>query len=685
MNKHLLLMTFCLLASLGVIAQYDNVDFEAGGTGASWTWVMDQNGTNPPLEFIANPVSGGINTSATTAKFTAEVGGNPWALTYTDDIEEFMFDMTNSTIKIMVYKSVISDVAVKFEGASAPIELKQPNTVVDQWEELTYDFSAVEGNTYGRLVIIPDFQLDPVRTSDNIIYFDNIQIPTGNVSPLAEPTVAAPTPTQNETTDNVLSVFSEAYTDLANTDFDPNWGQTTDATIESIAGNSTLKYLNLTYQGTQLENAQDVSGKGYIHMDFWTANATNIQFFLISQTTGERLFDLPVATEQWVSVDIPMNHFVDLGLGLTDIHQFKVVGDGTVYFDNWFWHGDYFPSMAPMPTVGAPVPTQDATNNDVISIYSDSYSDITGINYNPNWGQNTAVTFEPIDGNNAMKYANLNYQGIDFAGNPQDVSNHDFIHIDFWTNNSTTLDFFLISLDPTIETSMPLTIVADQWNSVDIPLAAFDQLIGPDLSAIAQMKIVGDGTVWWDNIFFHATAPLPVELVQFDAKASDKQVKLSWSTSSEFNNDYFEVERSRDGVNFETIDMVQASNSPNSYNTYQVIDRSPNQGINFYRLNQVDFDGTSSKSEIVSVEFAVNTFKLNRKAVIGDRIELSYNIPANGNYEIQAYSITGQLLYSNELNLREGSNDLNFNLESEGVIVVRISNNSQQLIEKIYK
>ena len=49
MNKQLLLLVFCLCAAFNLIAQYDNVDFEPAGTGASWNWIMSENGTNPPL------------------------------------------------------------------------------------------------------------------------------------------------------------------------------------------------------------------------------------------------------------------------------------------------------------------------------------------------------------------------------------------------------------------------------------------------------------------------------------------------------------------------------------------------------------------------------------------------------------------------------------------------------------
>ena len=82
MKKIVLLTLFCFLAMTNIIyAQYNNVDFEPAGMGAGWTWIMDSNDDNPPLEFIANPFVTGINVSANVAKFTARVTGNPWALT----------------------------------------------------------------------------------------------------------------------------------------------------------------------------------------------------------------------------------------------------------------------------------------------------------------------------------------------------------------------------------------------------------------------------------------------------------------------------------------------------------------------------------------------------------------------------------------------------------------------------
>ena len=138
--------------------------------------------SNPSLEFVANPNSSGINTSATVAKFTALQSGNPWAGTEVAHGEmgiTWDLSASNDIIKIMVYKTVISDVGIKLVNPSggAQVEIKVANTVINAWEELTFDFSSRIGNgqdgstNIDQIVVFPDFN---ARTSDNVIYFDNI-------------------------------------------------------------------------------------------------------------------------------------------------------------------------------------------------------------------------------------------------------------------------------------------------------------------------------------------------------------------------------------------------------------------------------------------------------------------------------------------------------------------------------
>ena len=170
-----------------LFAQNSPIDFETGGYGATWTWTVFENGDNPSLEIVTNPNTGGINSSATVAKFTALQAGQPWAgceSLHGTDIGSFSFDSTNCIIKIMVWKDVISDVGIKFVDATsaAQPEIKVANTLINQWEELTFDFSSRIGVypvVKDQIVIFPDFDLAG-RTQDNICYFDNISFSPSN-------------------------------------------------------------------------------------------------------------------------------------------------------------------------------------------------------------------------------------------------------------------------------------------------------------------------------------------------------------------------------------------------------------------------------------------------------------------------------------------------------------------------
>ena len=179
MKKQYLLLMF-LAGIFTATSQNAPIDFEAGGNGADWTWTVFENDTNPPLEIVVNPDPSGINTSETVAKFTALQLGQPYAgveSMHGSDIGTFDLTASNALVNIMVYKTKISDIGIKYVTPSggAQMELKVANTLVNQWELITIDFSDYIGlgETTGldQIVIFPDFI---ARDADDVIYFDNI-------------------------------------------------------------------------------------------------------------------------------------------------------------------------------------------------------------------------------------------------------------------------------------------------------------------------------------------------------------------------------------------------------------------------------------------------------------------------------------------------------------------------------
>jgi len=99
---------------------------------------------------------------------------------------------------------------------------------------------------------------------------------------------------------------------------------------------------------------------------------------------------------------------------------------------------------------------------------------------------------------------------------------------------------------------------------------------------------------------------LPIVLLSFMAQVNGSRIQLKWSTASELDNDYFTIERSSNGTDFEPILYVPGKGTSEENNIYVAIDDSPISGRSYYRLKQTDFNGTFDYSEMVSVVYGVN-------------------------------------------------------------------------------
>ncbi|MCB0638934.1 MAG: T9SS type A sorting domain-containing protein, partial [Lewinella sp.] len=97
---------------------------------------------------------------------------------------------------------------------------------------------------------------------------------------------------------------------------------------------------------------------------------------------------------------------------------------------------------------------------------------------------------------------------------------------------------------------------------------------------------------------------LPVELLSFTAKAVGDQVQLNWQTANEQNSDYFVIEHSTDARTFTLLGEVTAAGHSSTLLDYEMWDKQPVAGLNYYRLRQVDFDGTIHEHGLAVVRFA---------------------------------------------------------------------------------
>lgn len=126
------------------------------------------------------------------------------------------------------------------------------------------------------------------------------------------------------------------------------------------------------------------------------------------------------------------------------------------------------------------------------------------------------------------------------------------------------------------------------------------------------------------QVYYSPVVPLPVELLSFNCTSNQRGIELNWITATEHDNDYFAIERSADGKNFEEIARISGAGNSTSETEYRYMDKNPLNGINYYRLKQVDFNGNSTNSDLSACAFK------------------------RGKTKINVYSYTGVLLASSE-------------------------------------
>jgi hypothetical protein len=102
---------------------------------------------------------------------------------------------------------------------------------------------------------------------------------------------------------------------------------------------------------------------------------------------------------------------------------------------------------------------------------------------------------------------------------------------------------------------------------------------------------------------FNRTSPLPIELVYFNAQSTNnRSVSLEWETATEVNNDFFTIERSKFGLDWELIDTIRGAGNSTTTLTYKITDLNPYYGTSYYRLKQTDYDGQFEYADIKSVD-----------------------------------------------------------------------------------
>lgn len=152
--------------------------------------------------------------------------------------------------------------------------------------------------------------------------------------------------------------------------------------------------------------------------------------------------------------------------------------------------------------------------------------------------------------------------------------------------------------------------------------------------------------------------PLPVDFYSVSAKLEGAAVSVNWSTASELNNNYFDVEKSIDGgKNWNKFSSIKANGNSIINKKYNVLDLKPTTGMNYYRIKQVDINGQFKYSGIVYVKVAIDrtTASVVNNPVNAAGIIIDFSSKTNQRLSLSLYDITGKLVASDRLIVPEGS------------------------------
>lgn len=295
------------------------------------------------------------------AKLVKVASGQPWAgATFStcdypaNGTALIPFTASVTKLSMRVYGPASVKYRLKVEDAAGTTPLEQDATssaTANTWQELTFDFKTPLAGTFdatkkwSKVSVFPAFM--SAVTADTTYYVDDIKVvgvqdlsltcQTAPVEPA--PSAAATVPdTTARPQAKVIAIYSDSYDQPPGLDF-PTWGSPTIVAGNPFGANNTLKLGGLTYNGVTWTTEIDVSTFTNLHVDFWSADATSVDVFLISKNAVEEKVTVALTANVWTPVDKLMSGFTTVDK--TKIYQIKLVANPsgkTVFMDNlYFW------------------------------------------------------------------------------------------------------------------------------------------------------------------------------------------------------------------------------------------------------------------------------------------------------------------------------------------------------------
>ena len=229
----------------------------------------------------------------------------------------------------------------------------------------------------------------------------------------------------------------------------------------------------------------------------------------------------------------------------------------------------------------------------------------------------------------------------------------------------------------------PVFISNDPISPTELTLAIDEDQIGDSERSHSSEQVA---YFVFDSLLLPETPSFPVEWLNFEATPVESQIRLDWATASELNNDYFSIERSKDGLLFETMFDIEAAGNSQEVQSYQAFDEKPLPGRSFYRLRQTDLDGSYSYSHVVEVYFDGIPFLVYPNPVSGtDELSLELHLDRAQTIGLQMINLTGQKVYEQRINLQTSDETLSLPLNdvSPGTYFVYVVTTRKRYVKKV--
>ena len=229
-----------------------------------------------------------------------------------------------------------------------------------------------------------------------------------------------------------------------------------------------------------------------------------------------------------------------------------------------------------------------------------------------------------------------------------------------------------------------------RWTNVGGSASISDNTLtitGAEIPASATRGISGNYTTFGSK---SKSTVLPIELLSFTANCNGRSALIEWTTATEKNNDFFVLERSHDAVNFKEIARIAGAGNSIEPISYAYTDYGVRNGDNYYRLVQVDYDGTSTASEIIVANCLGTDGEPEVLAFpnpFDDNLTLHFENFGNIQATVEVYDMLGRMVHTQKVNCSQNDYEVVLRLAglSDGTYNVRISTADFVINRKVVK